>query len=137
MVMRLVRDDDVREDGSGSQGIAATGTSRPRRRGRSAAQSNPNQHLKMGTEEQLDAVAPTGEEPAGESDPADAQDARGDDADSQEQPDGAVVGLADDDAEGADSADGAEGAANASAVNLASLEALLLSTHHPLTPARL
>src|SRR3954451_17539426 len=120
MVMRLVRDDDVGQDGSGSQGIAATGTSRPRRRGRSAAQSNPNQHLKMGTEEQLDAIAPTGEEPAGESDPADAQDARGVDADSQEQTNRAVVGLADDDAEQTDASDEPAGAARA--LNSAALE---------------
>src|SRR4051812_35018772 len=137
MVMRLVRDDDVREDGRGPQGIAATGASRPRRRGRSAAPSIANQQM-MGTEEQLDAIAPSGEHDGGEADPAaGAQNAQDDGADPQEQPDGAVVGLADDDAGQADAAEDAEGAVAAPAVTLAAIEALLLSTHPPLTPAKL
>ena len=92
MVMRLVRDDEVREDGNEPQGIAATGTSRPRRRSRSVSPAGSGQ-LKMGTDEQLDTLAAPVEED-GASDRSDATQ----DAESQEPPDGAVAAATEDDA---------------------------------------
>jgi segregation and condensation protein B len=132
MVMRLVRDDDVREDGRGSQGIAATGVSRPRRRSRPVTPPGPEQ-LQMGTDEQLDVISPSAEDD-GASDRAEA-DAQ--ETEPQEQPDGAVAAVIDDDAVTAESGDDSANAEAAPAVSRAAVEALLLSTHHPLTPARL
>jgi segregation and condensation protein B len=132
MVMRLVRDDDVREDGSAPQGIAATGASRPRRRSRSASPAGPEQP-KMGTDEQLDTLAgPIEDDGASDRRDADAQA-----GEPQEPPDGAVAVASEDDAASGDSDDNSAESGAAPAVSLAAIEALLLSTHHPLTPARL
>ena len=83
MVMRLVRDDDVREDGGEPQEIAAKPGSRPRKRSRPASPPGPRQ-LKMSTDEQLDTIVPDAEnDGASDRDVADAEDRQ-----EQEQPDG-------------------------------------------------
>src|SRR5689334_11047025 len=129
MVMRLVRDDDVQEDGSKPQGNAATSASRPRRRSRSASPTGP-EHLKMSIDEQLDTAVPLSDDGDGTSDRAetgtDAQE-----VEPQEQPDGAVAAAADEESSSGDSNDEAGDSGAAPTVSLAAVEALLLSTHHP------
>src|SRR5690349_8233164 len=104
MVMRLVRDDDVQEDGSEPQGNAATSASRPRRRSRSVSPTGP-EHLKMSTDEQLDTAVPLSDDGGdGTSDPAETNtDAQ--EAEPQEQPDGAVAAAADEESSSGDSND--------------------------------